>query len=136
MGVCKGNVGNLMQHWILVETLGSLANRAPAFPLLNFVTSHGMAPWSVPEGKQSAARVAFDRVRRNLERVDASPFEVQWRTLSGEGGLPYPSSATFALLAWPGKINLIVCEKSGAAASEIEAWASLPEVRGAQPTRV
>ena len=46
MGLCKGNLGNLMQHWVLCETLGRLGEQE--FESLHMICTHSMAPWSLP----------------------------------------------------------------------------------------
>jgi hypothetical protein len=64
MGLCRGNVGNLMQHWTLAETLAELRNQFDEESHLLFVTSHSMAPWSVP---RKLVRTTSTETRRPFE---------------------------------------------------------------------
>ena len=84
-----------------------------------------MAPWSLPcqlKGK-------FNGVRLDLERAGASEYERLWQRLSSRHGLPYPSSAVFAVETWQGPISLLLCESDPIAAAEICAWLALPEIQ-------
>src|SRR5690242_7040192 len=47
MGLCKGNRGNLMQHWVLCEVLHRLGQQD--FKHLSLSCTHSMAPCSMPE---------------------------------------------------------------------------------------
>lgn len=58
MGLCKGNRGNLMQHWVLCELLHRIGQQD--FKHLSLSCTHSMAPWSMPE------RAEDHRPRDNL----------------------------------------------------------------------
>jgi hypothetical protein len=134
MGVCRGNLGNLMQHWVLCEVLDQLSKED--YRHLLQICTHSMAPWSVPEpigySKVHSPRLHrrryFDEVRRRLHGHSTSLYERSWRTLSSHFGLPYPSSALFSCDVWPRKISLLLCEAEPFVAKEIESWFGLPEV--------
>ncbi len=129
MGLCKGNRGNLMQHWVLCDVLERLAQVSPKHLL--FVCSHSMAPWSVPvhRDKKDACRNVFDEARRRLAESRASLYEKAWDDLDVAGGLPYPSSAVFAQKVWSGPLSLMLCEKEAHVFAEIEGWCSTLEMR-------
>jgi hypothetical protein len=133
MGLCRGNLGNLMQHWVLSEILAALGEQPGGRNrLLLFGTTHSMAPWSVPRQRnpgQDYSRPRFDRARTRLGRAGASAYEQAWAALSCRGGLPYPSSAVFALHLWEGLLSFVLCEDSKTVANEIAGWLALPEVR-------
>lgn len=102
MGLCKGYRGNLLQHWVLCELLHRLGQQD--FKQLLFASTHGMAPWSVPERREDEARnhcrQAFHTARRRIENERLSVYEAAWFSLSVADGLPYPSSGMFAQYVW------------------------------------
>lgn len=102
MGLCKGNRGNLMQHWTLSECLLRLQAQ---FGAVHLVAAHSMAPWAVPtkEENPGACRSTFLRAGACLGTINAPcRYELAWKRLSIDGGLPYPSSAVFATEMWKG----------------------------------
>ncbi len=132
MGLCRGNRGNLMQHWVLCDLLGRLAQRHPARPLL-LACSHSMAPWSVPERRMedgaNKCREIFTAVRRRLAEERPSRYEEAWCALSVGGGLPYPSSAAFTQHVWTGPLSLLLCEAAKQIADEIDGWLGTSEIQ-------
>jgi hypothetical protein len=137
MGVCRGNKGNLMQHWVLCETLARLQMLLPVeHSHLLLVTTHSMAPWSVPRKlanpQADYSRPVFDAVRQRAVPQRNSVYETAWHNLSVRHGIPYPSSAAFAVNVWPGdrRLSLLLCEANPSVADEIDGWLSLPETIG------
>jgi len=133
MGQCRGNAGNLMQHWVLAETVMELQRHVGMDDRLLLVTSHSMAPWSVPseltKPSSGDTRPQFDRARLRLS-APASPYEKAWAALSlYRAGLPYPSSAMLTRELWTGPLSVTLCEADGGVADEIAGWLSLPETR-------
>lgn len=127
MGMCKGNRGNLMQHWTLCECLFHLQSQ---FKTLHFVTTHSMAPWAIPnrEDSEGNCRSVFMRAGARLSTIDAPcRFEMAWKRLSVGNGFPYPSSALFAAEEWKGSLSVIVCEADPRTADEIDGWLALPQ---------
>jgi hypothetical protein len=121
MGFCKGNQGHLLQHWVLIETLGAIEQEFSKDHLL-FAASHAMAPWSVPcrqEREKDYARQLFDHARTHLGREDATKYEQIWHRQANKHGLPYPSSAVFAIEAWPSQLSLLLCETAPTIVAEI-----------------
>lgn len=139
MGVCKGNIGNLMQHWVLAEVIHRLAepDLLPAKQVhLLLVTTHSMAPWSVPRAQ---ADYAFNAARRREPARRNSHYESAWHGLSVRQGVPYPSSAALAVKIWPSerrRLSLLLCENDRSVADEIEGWLALPEIAENVPHRV
>ncbi len=131
MGLCKGNRGNLMQHWGLCEILHRLNQQDGKHLLL--VCTHSMAPWSVPERRDDEAtdrcRQTFTAARQRLARSRTTVFEDAWHSLSAYGGLPYPSSAVFAQHVWKKQLSLLLCEAKPLVANEIDGWLGTPEVQ-------
>ena len=123
MGMCKGNRGNLMQHWTLCECLGEL-NRS--YQSLHLITTHSMAPWTIAgrkEPPQGACRSAFVRAGNRLaELPQPTSYEVSWARLSGPNGVPYPSSCVFAADVWDGDLTCALCEADPSTAEEIDGW--------------
>jgi hypothetical protein len=127
MGMCKGNRGNLMQHWTLIECLFHLQSR---FKALHFVTTHSMAPWAFPNSEDNAGlcRSVFVRAGARLATIGTPcRFELAWKRLSVANGFPYPSSAVFAAEEWKGSLSIVVCEADLRTADEIEGWLALPQ---------
>ncbi len=127
MGLCKGNRGNLMQHWTLCECLGRLHD---LYGSLHFVTTHSMAPWAIPVVKPDPdhCRNKFIAAGSRLAALDrSSRYEAAWKQLSITNGLPYPSSAVLACETWKKPLTLALCEYDPNVASEIDGWLSMPQ---------
>jgi hypothetical protein len=136
MGLCKGNRGNLMQHWTLCECLSRLNSH---YDRLHFVSTHSMAPWSVPVKKIESdhCRDTFCRAgQRLIERLDPSAYEIAWRSLSLSDGVPYPSSAQLVCRTWSGDLSLALCEYEHSVSTEIEGWLDLPQTKDRSVTSV
>lgn len=131
MGLCKGNRGNLMQHWVLCEILHRLRQRD--FKHLLFACTHSMAPWSVPERQDDEAsnrcRRVFHLARQRIENERPTAYEEAWFALSATGGLPYPSSALFAQHIWQEELSMLLCEANLAVAGEIDGWLGTPDIQ-------
>src|SRR4051794_29960294 len=126
MGMCKGNRGNLMQHWTLCECLGQLEDH---YGSLHFVTTHSMAPWAIPIEKvePDRCRKTFMQAGVRLTHLEYPiPYEAAWKKLSITNGLPYPSSAVFACDVWKKPLTLALCEYDPHTANEIDGWLSTP----------
>src|SRR4051812_6782619 len=110
MGLCKGNRGNLMQHWVLCEVLRRLGQQS--LQHLSLTCTHSMAPWSVPERREEEddhrCRRVFTEARARGAADRGSVFEEAWFAVS-PGGLPYPSSAVLAQHVWRPKLSLTLC---------------------------
>lgn len=113
----KGNVGNLIQHWTLCETL-NVAQRHTS--CLSYVDAHAMAPVAPCRDAKCAT---FDRVRGGLDKcVEQSVYEQAWRRLV-QGAEGYPNSAAFIEDIWKGRVSMLLCEIDPTTAAELETWA-------------
>ena len=110
----KGNVGNLMQHWTLCETLSVVQRHVSC---LSYVDAHAMAP--VARCRDAENKV-FDRVR-DSERP-RSTYERVWRRLAA-GRQGYPNSAAFVWNLWDGRVTMLLCEIDSSTTVEVRAWA-------------
>ena len=134
MGQCKGNLGNLMQHWVLCETIACLEQTS--YTHIQLTCTHSMAPWSMPESVDYSnnhsprlhRRRYFDAVRKGMYGRATSAYERCWRHCSLPLGIPYPSSAVLAWNLWSKNLSLYLWEANENTANEIEGWSNLPEV--------
>lgn len=119
----KGNVGNLMQHWVLAELL-SLAARNEAH--IDFVDAHSMAPLANDRLPFGGTSVVLDAVKDSLPGQRSS-YERAWGDLiaSGDG---YPNSAAFLVAIWPHSYTLLLCEKDPETVPLLQAWATKAEL--------
>jgi len=118
---CRGNLGNLLQHWVLCEILEASRSRATK---MDFVDAHSMAPLACPRKRADPRRKEeeiFDRVRTQLPG-QGTPYEVTWHSLSPEGAA-YPNSAQFVKAIWTRRYTLLLCEADSTTAELLEAWA-------------
>jgi hypothetical protein len=122
MGLCKGNRGNLMQHWTFAEVIEFLKQQ---FKSMHFITTHSMAPWTIPiKAKEGHCRRVFRQAGRRLGNLERpSIYEQHWKSLAVKSGLPYPSSAVFFASLWPANQGSIaICEFDATTANEIDGW--------------
>lgn len=126
MGTCKGNLGKLMQHWTLCEVL-QVANDNVAG--LSFVDAYAMATRATPGTKSDKW---FKCVRNRLPGK-GSAYEQAWHSLSEHQPEGYPNSAAFVCQVWKRDFPLILCEKDGQTADEINEW--LPITRASSTCR-
>ena len=123
MPTFRGNRGNLLQHWVLVELVGSL--RQQAFAKLAFIDAYSMSPTAARSPKAAMDQTAsdFDRVKARLAG-GVSPYEHAWRTLGQSLRSEYPSSAAFVRHCWQGRLYLLLCEADRPTADQIAVWLS------------
>lgn len=129
MGMCKGNRGNLMQHWTLCECLCELEN---TYKSLHFITTHSMAPWSIAGRKEpeGLCRTTFNRAGTRLANLQQpTAYEVSWARVTGPNGIPYPSSCVIAADTWNGELTCTLCEADFNNANEIDGWLGLPSTQ-------
>ena len=119
MCTCKGNAGNLMQHWTLCEILTVAQRHASC---LSYVDAHAMAPMaSVQSKRKDERRQTFDRVRDGRLGRE-SVYERAWHHLAPDGQ-GYPNSAAFVEHVWNGRVSMILCEMDPSTAARLRAWA-------------
>src|SRR5262245_39562755 len=109
MPTYRGNRGNLLQHWVLVELLGYL--RQEGIGKLCFIDAYSMSPRPTRSSKMATDQTApeFDRVRSTLAG-GGSAYEQAWLVLSQTLPSEYPSSAVFVQHCWGGDLHLLLCE--------------------------
>lgn len=120
MTVFRGNVGNLLQHWVLCEILEAWKSYANQ---VDFIDAYSMAPLAderYPE-KDLASRRRFDRVQARLSE-ERTPYERAWHSLAPRAGR-YPSSAALLTELWHGDYSLVLCELEADTARQLRMWA-------------
>lgn len=123
MPTYRGNRGNLLQHWVLVDLLRCI--REGGIGKLCFVDAYSMSPTPTRSERAATDQTAheFDHVRSRLDRSN-SAFEQAWLTLSKDLPSEYPSSAAFVRHCWPERVHLLLCEADRTTAHDIERWLS------------
>ncbi len=118
MPTYRGNLGNLLQHWVLNEILKASEPHARS---IEFVDAHSMAPIARERHAPDLTSWMFDAVRGHLPG-QRSTYEKTWFELepSLDGG--YPNSAVFLTKTWPNPWNLVLCEKDQETADELSSW--------------
>lgn len=119
----RGNRGNLLQHWVLVELIGCL--RQEGIGKLCFVDAYSMSPTPMRSANAGTDQTApeFDHVRSRLAD-GRSAYERAWLALSQALPSEYPSSAAFVQHCWRNNLQLLLCEAHRATADDIQCWLS------------
>ncbi len=118
MPIFRGNVGNLLQHWVFCEILEACRGGADQ---VDFVDAYSMAPLADQRPKLDATAHLFDCVRDRLPG-EQTPYEQAWHKLAPHTD-QYPNSAAFLTLVWPGRYSLLLCESEPTTVQELQAWA-------------
>lgn len=121
MPTYKGNRGNLLQHWVLVELVNQLRRYTAPSTSLCLVDAHAMSPFAVHGGNPGQSAGDFDRVRARLPGQE-SIYELAWMSLAAELSCEYPASAAFVRKVWDGPLALALCEADPVTADEITRW--------------
>jgi len=116
----KGNRGNLLQHWVLVELIGLLRKEAQPLGRLCFFDAHAMSPFAVRSANPGQTGPEFDIVAANLPG-QRSAYEQAWHELS-QGRIQYPSSAVFVQHLWQRSLHMVLCEADELTANDIAEW--------------
>jgi hypothetical protein len=119
----RGNVGNLLQHWVLCEILNASRDHAEH---VTFIDAYSMSPFATERPRIDDTAVQFDCVRKRLPG-EHSPYEETWHKLlsSIHTGSGYPNSAAFLTAFWPAAFSLLLCEADPATVQELEQWVDL-----------
>ncbi len=120
MSKYRGNVGNLLQHWVLCEILNTCRNHAEQ---VAFIDAYSMAPLATERPKIDDTAYLFDHVREHLPG-ELSPYEEAWCKLvtSENSGSAYPNSAKLLITSWTGGYSLLLCETDPSTAQELQTW--------------
>ncbi len=113
----RGNLGNLLQHWVLCEIL-SHAYRS-GVEHMAFVDAYSMAP--IARERREAKENLFDSVCRRLPG-ERTAYENAWHKLVQKFGDGYPNSANLLTALWPGRYSLLLCEMDQTTSRELKAW--------------
>jgi len=112
----RGNIGNLLQHWVLCELVEFCNDQ---WPKLRFVDGYSMAPLAKERPKSHWSSQLFDHARNRAKRE--SIYERTWsgldRCASG-----YPSSAAFLAALWRGQYSMVLCEYDDVTVGELRSW--------------
>jgi hypothetical protein len=121
MPTYRGNIGNLLQHWVLCEILQDLEHHAEH---LTFIDAYSMAPFANERSRVHETANWFDFVREHLAD-EGSPYERAWHELqlADASRIGYPNSANFLVTSWQKKYSLLLCETDPAAVRELREWA-------------
>jgi hypothetical protein len=111
----RGNVGKLLQHWVLCEVLSACQNH---YQRLGFIDAYSMAPFADERPKLDATAPLFDEVCRRLPGRQ-SLYERAWLKLAPNTH-EYPNSASFVTAAWRGRYAMLLCEKDPATIQELD----------------
>ena len=116
MPTYRGNIGNLLQHWVLCEIVDCCGGQ---WPRLRFVDAYSMAPLATERPKSHWSSGLFDHARDRSNRD--SIYEATWSGLSSrESG--YPNSAAFLAALWQGEYSMVLCEYDDATVGELRSW--------------
>ena len=122
---CKGNLGNLMQHWTWAELLTALqVGEGLAGGALHVIDAHAMAPLSAAPPIGPAALAGADPFARVSARLPGagSAYERAWNALTGPASPQYPSTALFTTRLWAGPLALLLCDTDGRVTETIRGW--------------
>jgi hypothetical protein len=115
----RGNVGNLLQHWVLCEILNASRDHAKH---VTFIDAYSMSPFATERPRIDDTAFQFDCVRDHLPG-EHSAYEETWHSLlSGNTSQGYPNSAAFFSASWPGEYSLLLCESDAATVRELASW--------------
>jgi hypothetical protein len=117
MPTYRGNIGNLLQHWVLCE----IAERCNwRWTEIRFVDAYSMAPIAKERPKQHWSSRLFDYARDRSE--PESLYERTWRQLAIDRQ-GYPNSANFIAATWRGLYSMLLCEVDDFTIKELRRWA-------------
>lgn len=116
----RGNVGNLLQHWVLCEVLSACESH---YERLGFIDAYSMAPFAVERPRRDASSHVFDDVASRLPGLH-SLYERTWLKLAPNTH-EYPNSAAFVTAAWRGRYAMFLCESDEATVVQLNRWAGI-----------
>jgi len=120
MPTFRGNVGNLLQHWVLCEVLAACEG---SYERLGFIDGYSMAPLATDRSKRDPSSDLFDAVAGGLPGQHSS-YERAWLKLAASPH-EYPNSAAFVTAAWRNRYALFLCESDPATVLYLNRWARI-----------
>lgn len=119
----RGNIGNLLQHWVLCDLVKQSHEH---WTEIRFVDAYSMAPFATERYKPGWSGYIFDHARDRSGT--GSDYEQTWRRLGAlESG--YPNSAAFLTALWRGNYSLLLCEWDPDTVDELHQWKREQESR-------
>lgn len=118
MPTYRGNVGNLLQHWVLCEILDGCHGHANH---LAFIDAYSMAPLATERPTIDQYAPPFDHVRDQLPG-QRTTYEKSWHHLVPNAN-GYPNSAAFLTSVWQSEYSLLLCEMEPLTVAVLRAWA-------------
>jgi hypothetical protein len=118
MPVFRGNVGNLLQHWVFCEILEALRNSADEIQLID---AYAMAPLANERPTLDRSTHLFDCAQRDLPGARTA-YERAWHCLA-PSVRSYPNSANLLTRLWSGRYSLLLCEAEPTTADQLRLWA-------------
>ncbi len=115
----RGNIGNLLQHWVLCEILATAAHYCER---VNFIDAYAMAPFASERMIEDTTAHIFNHVRDQHPGMK-STYELAWHKLV-QYKKGYPNSASFLTVVWPHNYSLLLCESDAVTVQELNIWAS------------
>jgi hypothetical protein len=116
----RGNVGNLLQHWVLCEIISACESH---YERVGFIDAYSMAPFATDRPKRDAGSPLFDAVAGQLPGRN-SLYEKAWLKLA-PNLLEYPNSAAFITAAWRGRYAMFLCECDPETVVALNRWARI-----------
>ena len=126
MPTCRGNRGNLLQHWVLCELVQILNKNLPDNSHLLYIDAHPMAPFAPMIEKADQTRGHFLHVR-NMLPGQFSTYETSWYELTRQNPDTYPSPLMFVNHLWKGRLSVCLSESDSTTHEQITAWFEDPE---------
>lgn len=117
MPIFRGNVGNLLQHWVFCEILDVFRN----YSELSFVDAYSMSPMADERPKRDLTAHLFDHVHTRLPG-ERTAYEQAWHRLAPQSG-KYPNSASFLADIWAAHYSMLLCESDPATVRQLVTWA-------------
>ena len=112
----RGNIGNLLQHWVLCELVDCCGGH---WTNLRFVDAYSMAPLATERARPHWSSELFDHARDRTKRD--SIYERTWSCLDRDASR-YPNSAAFVAALWRGQYSMVLCEYDDATVGELRSW--------------
>jgi hypothetical protein len=126
MPTCRGNRGNLLQHWTLCELIQILGTCLPKDSHLLYIDAYPMAPLAPMREKADQTRAHFLHVRNELPG-QRSTYETSWQELAHKNPDLYPSSLVFVSRLWKSCLSVCLSEIDLTTHEEIASWLNSPE---------
>lgn len=129
MPTCRGNRGNLMQHWVFCELIQVMNKHLSESSHLLYIDAYPMAPWAkILQNPDDPTQSEFLHIKIGLPGSRSS-YEIGWHELVRSHSKPdeYPSSLVFLEHLWKRRLSACLSEIDEETYHEIDRWISTPE---------